>query len=668
VWSNDVIVANHMESGGKPGQVHLSKATLGFLREGEFEVTDGDGGSRDPFLEKRGITTYLIQQDAQDDTEPSQEAGNIDTAVKRLEGWGPLNTVFSPESAGDQATAFVTRYLNPSALRQKNISKEDRQANDQIKKMVDNRDTSRWNFLTPPNDLNRFTLHFRKRMYVNEDHDDTLQDDGRSYGMMNTRYHGINLSEERAYSQEPDKEFKFYLGTLLLLFLIIYAVQAIMVHRSYVMLGTFIGGFLFYCTFTILYFLHRFRNRVGLNDSIPVRISLFLIHSYIARLVIGIIAIAWITVGAAINMSTCDRNVESTGEVEIYMYNVTDRCNCTTWDDWVSRVNNPSPDDSSCQYPQYFYHSMLVAIIGSAIFIRLNWIIKSTITLMAIVLYLYVIHGTRRCLFDNYDKSVYGICRSCAEYPELKGMATIVLVGLFIATVLLGRNNDITYRMSFLWKQRTQEEKEQKKNLEDVNQLLLESILPTKVSKYYMEEDQSAGFYSESCECACVIFASIPEFWSLYSETDINRKGVEWLRLLNEIIGDFDDILEKNKYRGKVEKIKTIGSTYMAATGLGENQPETEEEKVKQLHLNVVTMTQFAFELMRVLNRINRECFNDLKMRIGLNHGPVVAGVIGSQKPLYDIWGDTVNVASRMDSTGHLTKIQYRQKHCKMCF
>ena len=50
------------------------------------------------------------------------------------------------------------------------------------------------------------------------------------------------------------------------------------------------------------------------------------------------------------------------------------------------------------------------------------------------------------------------------------------------------------------------------------------------------------GYYSESCECACVIFASIPEFWSLYSETDINRKGVEWLRLLNEIIGDFDDV------------------------------------------------------------------------------------------------------------------------------
>lgn len=50
------------------------------------------------------------------------------------------------------------------------------------------------------------------------------------------------------------------------------------------------------------------------------------------------------------------------------------------------------------------------------------------------------------------------------------------------------------------------------------------------------------SFYSEYCERACVMFASIPEFWSLYSETEINRKGVEWLRLLNEIIGDFDDV------------------------------------------------------------------------------------------------------------------------------
>ena len=60
---------------------------------------------------------------------------------------------------------------------------------------------------------------------------------------------------------------------------------------------------------------------------------------------------------------------------------------------------------------QYYYHSMLVAIIGTAIFIRLNWIIKCTLNLVALIVYLVVILDVRHCLFDNYDKSVYGICR-----------------------------------------------------------------------------------------------------------------------------------------------------------------------------------------------------------------------------------------------------------------
>lgn len=83
----------------------------------------------------------------------------------------------------------------------------------------------------------------------------------------------------------------------------------------------------------------------------------------------------------------------------------------------------------------------------------------------------------------------------------------------------------------------------------------------------------------------------------------------------------------------------------------------TQDEKRTEEH-NVVTVVEFSIALMSMLNQINQESFQRFRLRIGLNHGPVIAGVIGAQKPQYDIWSNTVNVASRMDSCGVMGRLQ----------
>ncbi|KAM4739173.1 adenylate cyclase type 1 isoform 2-T2 [Anableps anableps] len=160
--------------------------------------------------------------------------------------------------------------------------------------------------------------------------------------------------------------------------------------------------------------------------------------------------------------------------------------------------------------------------------------------------------------------------------------------------------------------------------------------------------------YYQSYAQVGVLFASIANFNDFYIELDGNNMGVECLRLLNEIIADFDELMDKECYRD-IEKIKTIGSTYMAAVGL---VPTTTSKTKKSITSHLCTVSDFAIQMFDVLDAINYQSYNDFVLRVGINVGPVVAGVIGARRPQYDIWGNTVNVASRMDSTGVQGKIQ----------
>ena len=165
--------------------------------------------------------------------------------------------------------------------------------------------------------------------------------------------------------------------------------------------------------------------------------------------------------------------------------------------------------------------------------------------------------------------------------------------------------------------------------------------------------------YSQSYQRVGVIFASITNFHEFYTELDLNNQGVECLRLLNEIIADFDDLVGEDRFRA-IDKIKTIGSTYMAAVGLIPDYriaPESEDGGISAIAY-LAQLIEFVFGMRDKLNSINENSYNNFTLRIGVNVGPVVAGVIGARKPQYDIWGNTVNVASRMDSTGLPNHVQ----------
>jgi adenylate cyclase 9 len=197
-------------------------------------------------------------------------------------------------------------------------------------------------------------------------------------------------------------------------------------------------------------------------------------------------------------------------------------------------------------------------------------------------------------------------------------------------------------------KKKTQDEKDQA-------DWLLHNIIP----EHVVDVMKQTSKYCKNHDEVGVIFAKIINYEDFYDES--YEGGKEYLRVLNEMMGDFEDLIDQARFKD-VEKIKTIGSCLMVASGLNPNTRQ--ENKDSRAHL--YALMEFAMELLNKLDDFNKEIFNfNFEMAIGFNSGPVTAGVIGTTKLLYDIWGDTVNVSSRMYSTGMAGKIQVTEECAK---
>lgn len=181
--------------------------------------------------------------------------------------------------------------------------------------------------------------------------------------------------------------------------------------------------------------------------------------------------------------------------------------------------------------------------------------------------------------------------------------------------------------------ERTYELKLEKEKSEN----LLLSILPKEVAKELTEHPGQT--IAQDFPNATVLFTDIVGFTKMSG----NMNADDLVKMLNKMISLFD---ERARREG-VEKIKTIGDAYMAATGLVKEKDND----------GAVKMISFAKGLLQDVEDFNKTSPIKIQIRLGINTGNLVAGVIGKSKFIYDIWGDTVNVASRMESTGEPMRI-----------
>ncbi|MEG4225008.1 adenylate/guanylate cyclase domain-containing protein [Microcoleus sp. N9_B2] len=171
---------------------------------------------------------------------------------------------------------------------------------------------------------------------------------------------------------------------------------------------------------------------------------------------------------------------------------------------------------------------------------------------------------------------------------------------------------------------------------QEQSEKLLLNILPKPIAERLKAEQSTIA---DSFAQVSVLFADIVGF----TELSARMSPTELVKRLNVIFSHFDQLAEKYG----VEKIKTIGDAYMVVGGL---------PTPRQDHAEAIA--QMALGMQAKIAKLSAETGEKLAIRIGINSGPVVAGVIGVSKFTYDLWGDTVNVASRMEGTGFAGRIQ----------
>ncbi len=230
-----------------------------------------------------------------------------------------------------------------------------------------------------------------------------------------------------------------------------------------------------------------------------------------------------------------------------------------------------------------------------------------------------------------YDQHTLASSSSSLQFFTLN----FFLISMNIIGMIVGYLLELSKRLDFLHRQVIEEQHRETERLRAESEQLLLNVLPLSIAERLKRFDPIADHFND----ASILFADLVGF----TEFSACKTPSEIVIVLNRIFSEFDKLTE----RYGLEKIKTIGDAYMVVSGLPSPRPD---------HLE--TIAEMALEMQRTMETLGKKNGANLQLRIGINAGPVVAGIIGIKKFSYDLWGDTVNVASRMEALGLPGKIQ----------
>uniref|UniRef100_A0A673GWG7 adenylate cyclase n=1 Tax=Sinocyclocheilus rhinocerous TaxID=307959 RepID=A0A673GWG7_9TELE len=300
----------------------------------------------------------------------------------------------------------------------------------------------------------------------------------------------------------------------------------------------------------------------------------------------------------------------------------------------TSGVTLESLGDGGCaenpkHYALHYGYISVLSLVATVMLVQLSHVVKVALMLLVTIATGAVNIHSWMYIYDIYDFIRY-LDYSYSVVPT-RYLLTMMIIIMMMSFYYFSHK-------LFLWKFEVHDQKEKVYEMRTYNEALVTNMLPEHVAKHFLgSKKRDEELYSQSYDEIGVMFASIPNFSDFYTE---------------------------EKFR-HITKIKTIGSTYMAASGVTPESNtnryadrKTEDQSILERWQHFADLADFALAMEVTLGNLNKQSFNNFMLRIGLNKGGVLAGVIGARKPHFDIWGNTVNVASRMESTGVMGNIQ----------